>query len=64
MDWETIREYLISNENIYLSIYCLDSYVFNPELLDDEDKLKLNKLKDKFAYELLLRDEEGIVMVY
>ena len=61
MGWETIRDYIISNENIYLAIYCLDSYVFNPELLDDKDKQNLNELKDKFAYDLLLKEGEGII---
>lgn len=39
---------LISDSNIYLSIYSLDSYIFNKELLSDEDKLLMEKLKDKF----------------
>lgn len=39
---------LMSDSNIYLSIYSLDSYIFNKELLSDEDKLLMDKLKDKF----------------
>ena len=39
---------LISKENIFLSIYSLESYVFNKELLDDSDESLMNKLKDKF----------------
>lgn len=39
---------LINEKNIFLSIYSLESYIFNKELLDDEDKLLMNNLKDKF----------------
>ena len=43
-----LYEKLISKENIFLSIYSLESYVFNKELLDDNDELLMNELKDKF----------------
>lgn len=43
-----LYERLISSGNIYLSIYSLDSYIFNKELLSDEDKNLMDKLKDKF----------------
>lgn len=39
---------IINPKNIYLSIYKLDSYVFNPELLSDEDYVDFLKLSDKF----------------
>lgn len=39
---------LMSDKNIYLSIYSLESYIFNKELLKDEDKVLMNKLRDKF----------------
>lgn len=38
----------MSDKNIYLSIYSLESYIFNKELLKDEDKVLMNKLRDKF----------------
>lgn len=59
---DRVREYTLSNENIYLAIYCLDSYIFNPELLDQEDGLiLLHQLKDKFNFELLFNEAEGII---
>ncbi len=39
---------LISKENIYKSIYSLESYVFEKELLSKEDIEKYNDLTDKF----------------
>lgn len=44
----SIRERLFSKQNIYLALYSVDSYISNRELLDEEDKEKLSKLKDKF----------------
>ena len=38
----------MSDKNIYLSIYSLESYIFNKELLKDEDKVLMNKLREKF----------------
>ena len=32
------REYLLSDENLYLSIYSLNSYVFEYDLLDAIDR--------------------------
>lgn len=46
---------LISDSNIYLSIYSLDSYIFNKELLSKEDKIRMEKLKDKFDEKELLK---------
>lgn len=44
---------LISDENIYLSIYSIESYVFNKELLSLSDRQLLEKLKDKFNGEII-----------
>ena len=44
----TVYNRLISDENIYLAIYSLDSYIFNKELLSIDDKKLLNQLRDKF----------------
>lgn len=44
----TVYKRLISDENIYLAIYSLDSYIFNKELLSIDDKKLLNQLRDKF----------------
>ncbi len=39
---------LFSKQNIYLALYSVDSYISNRELLIEEDKKELNRLKDKF----------------
>lgn len=43
-----LYEKLISKENIFLSIYSLESYVFNKELVDDNDVVLMDELTDKF----------------
>lgn len=42
---------LFSKQNIYLALYSVDSYILNREILDEDDKKELNKLKDKFDKE-------------
>lgn len=44
----SLREFILSNENIYLAIYSVRSYVFDPQLLDMKDKKLLKKLSDPF----------------
>jgi len=39
---------LISDENIYMAIYSVESYINNSELLDDVDLKILNRLRDKY----------------
>lgn len=51
-----LYEKLISKENIFLSIYSLDSYVFNKELLDDDKEL----INDDKA---LLSDNDELLMI-
>lgn len=46
-----LREYIINEKNIYLAIYAVKSYVFDPQLLDREDKELLNMLVDPFNEE-------------
>lgn len=43
-----LRDYILSNKNIYLAIYAVRSYVFDPCLLTHEDKVLLNILADPF----------------
>lgn len=43
-----LRDYILSNENIYLAVYAVRSYVFDPQLLDLKDKELLNSLSDPF----------------
>lgn len=40
--------FLLSDENIYLSIYSLNSYVFEYNLLNTEDRILYHRLQDKF----------------
>lgn len=45
---EDLRERLLSDENIYLAIFQLSSYIQHVELLDKDDLNLLEKLKDPF----------------
>ena len=42
-----IIEKLYSEQNIYLALYSVESFVSNKELLSENDLQELNKLKDK-----------------
>ena len=44
---------IISNENIFYSIYAIDSYIFEKELLEQDDYNLLIRLKDKFDDKLI-----------
>lgn len=46
-----LREYILCEKNIYLAIYAVKSYVFDPQLLDRKDKELLNALVDPFNEE-------------
>ena len=48
-----LKEYLLSKQNIYLAIYAVKSYVFEPQLLSKEDKELLNDLSDPFNEEVI-----------
>lgn len=41
-------KYLLSDENIYLSIYSLNSYIFEYNLLNQDDRILYHQLQDKF----------------
>lgn len=45
--------FLLSDENIYLSIYSLNSYVFEYNLLNIEDRILYHRLQDKFDARLI-----------
>ena len=53
---ETLRSRLLSEENIFLSIYLADSWMLNPELLEESDYKDFLALKDIY-------DEENIAEV-
>lgn len=50
---KSFEDILLSDENIYKAILSLESYLFNPQLLNDYDIKLLNELNDKFNYEIL-----------
>lgn len=43
-----LREILLSDLNIYKSIYCIESAIFEKRLLSKEDQITLSELKDKY----------------
>ena len=50
---DNIRKRLLSDENIFLSIYLVESYVQNTELLNKEDRHLLESVKDIFDITLV-----------
>lgn len=46
----TLYETIISEQNIYNAIYCLESYVFEKGLLDTDDLQRYVALRDKFDF--------------
>lgn len=55
-----LRDFVISDENIYLAIYAVKSYVFDPQLLNRKDKKLLMRLSDPFNESLILQLIEKI----
>lgn len=53
ISYKSIKERLLSDENIFLSIYLIDSYIENKELLSIDEQTKLAKLHDIFDVELI-----------
>lgn len=49
---KNLRDILLSDANIYKAILSVNSYNYNPELMNFEDKKLLNELRDKFNYNL------------
>lgn len=48
-----LKKYILQDENIYLAIYSVRSYVFDPQLLKKEDKKLLNDLADPFNNDVI-----------
>lgn len=46
----SLREYIVSETNIYNSIYCLESYIFEKGLLSDDDLECYVRLNDKYDF--------------
>ena len=49
-----LKDRLLSEENIFLAIYTVDSYIQNRDLLDREDVDLLEDLKDVFNYGVMM----------
>lgn len=49
----SLRNRLLSDENIFLAIYTVDSYIQNRDLLDQDDTELLAKLKDVFNHNIM-----------
>ena len=54
------REYLLSDANIYLSIYSLNSYIFEYNILKPEDRHLYHQLQDKFDERLVSKVTEDV----
>lgn len=48
-----IKEKLLSEKNIYLALYSVESYISNKELLNKGDKENLIILRDKFNFDII-----------
>ena len=46
--WNSLYDYVISEENIFLAIYSLNSYIFDQQLLSIQDQIELKKYQDIF----------------
>lgn len=49
----SLREYIVSDTNIYNAIYCLESYIFEKGLLSAEDLACYVRLSDKYDYDFI-----------
>jgi hypothetical protein len=56
----SLTKYIKSNENIYLAIYAVKSFVFEAPLLDKKDKELLNMLLDPFNEEIINQTIEKV----
>lgn len=43
-----LYDYIVSDKNIFLAIYSVKTYIFNPELLDEKNRIILEGLQDIF----------------
>lgn len=50
---KSLRDIIISEENIYNAIYCMESYVFEKGLLNKDDLELYTALHDKFNFNII-----------
>ena len=55
-----LKEYILSDENIYLAIYSVKSYVFDNQLLDNDDYDLLLRLQDNFDETLIKQTTKDV----
>lgn len=60
MDKISLYDYIISDENIYLSIYSAKSYILNKSLLGKKDKELLNSLNDPFNENIIYETTKSV----
>ncbi|MGK0466194.1 hypothetical protein [Clostridium sp.] len=59
MEENNLRKILLSDANIYKAILSVDSYIFNPQLMDKDDLELYYELKDKFNYNLYFKSNKN-----
>lgn len=52
----SLRDYILSDTNIYNAIYALNSYISERNLLSEEDTILLSRLSDKFDFDGVVKD--------
>lgn len=55
MSKNNLEDYVLSDKNIYIAIYSVKSYVFEPGLLSTDDKKLLNMLQDPFDEKIIFQ---------
>lgn len=50
---KSLRDIIVSEENVYNAIYCMESYVFEKGLLDKDDLELYSALHDKFNFNII-----------
>lgn len=55
MSKNNLEDYVLSDKNIYIAIYSVKSYVFEPGLLSTDDKKLLNMLQDPFNEKIIFQ---------
>ena len=50
---KSLRDIIVSEENVYNAIYCMESYVFEKGLLDENDLELYNALHDKVNFNMI-----------
>ena len=46
----SLKQQILSEENIYKAIYSIESYISEPELLEEKDLSTFLKLRDKYDF--------------